>query len=312
MHILCSTDNNYIQHLGVMLVSLLENCHKQKPTEIAIIDDNVSLQNIDKLKDSLHKYKVPIRFIQFQNETLSHLKPKNNKTLAAFHRIFISDFYPAEVDRVLYLDCDIIVRKDIAALYNSELSNYTVAAVQNDGLYYQEQIGMPKESMFFNSGVLLINLSRWRKLGIQQKLITYINENFEKMHRNDQDALNAVLFNDCLLLNPTWNVHLYFFTSPHLCETNKKELIQTIADPSLLHFTTQNKPWFYQTSHPFKQEYYKYLKKTAWKDYRPVDKTFRNILMKNSKIISGYFHKKYKVVKRITKNILVNRNGKSG
>jgi lipopolysaccharide biosynthesis glycosyltransferase len=301
MFILSSSDDNYIQHLGVMLVSLLENCRQEEPAEIAIINDNISLQNISKLKISLKKYNVPIRFIEFANTSLRHLKPKNNKTLAAFHRIFISDFYSADINKVLYLDCDIIVRKDLSALFNSPLTNYTIAAVQNDGLFYQEQLGMPKECMFFNSGVLLVNLSRWRKLGIQQKLINYINSNFENMHRNDQDALNAVLINDWVPLSPTWNAHLYFFTSPHLCNTDQKKLIEILHDPSLVHFTTQNKPWNYLGSHPFKKEYYKYLNFTAWKDYKPVDKYFLNILRKNSDNLFVFFNSLYKGFRRFAK-----------
>ena len=93
MHILTSSDDNYIQHLAVMLVSLLENTPSSKFQEIAVINDCISEANIEKLKASLFKYSVPIRFVKNDRRGLIHLKPKNNKTLAAFDRIFLSKFY---------------------------------------------------------------------------------------------------------------------------------------------------------------------------------------------------------------------------
>ena len=170
---------------------------------------------------------------------------------------------------------------------STDISDFIIGAVQNDGLYYQQRLGMPEESLFFNSGVMLINLPKWRELNIQQKLINYIDNHFDVMLRNDQDALNAVLHNDWLTLNPQWNTHLYFFTSPHLCRYNQGLLKKILKDPAVVHFTTQNKPWFYAVKHPFKGQYYKYLKLTEWKNYKPADKTLINILRKNSNALIG-------------------------
>jgi lipopolysaccharide biosynthesis glycosyltransferase len=287
-----------------MLVSLLENCIKNKPCEIAVVNDNISEENITKLETTLFEYSVPIRLIEFESKVFSHLTPKNNKTLAAFHRIFLSEFYSADIEKVLYLDCDIIVRKDISELFNTDISNYITGAIQNDGLYYQKKLGIPEENLFFNSGVMLVNLTMWRKFNIQKKLIDYIENNFELMFRNDQDALNAVLVNDWLTLNPQWNTHLYFFTSPHLCRYDPELLQQILKDPAVVHFTTQNKPWFYIGKHPFKKEYYKYLKLTAWKNYIPADKTFLNIFRKNSNALFEFIYRYYKRSKRSLKKVV--------
>ena len=304
MHVLTSADNNYLQHLGVMLISLLENIGDNEINEIAIINDNISKENIAKLKSTLINYNVRIRFIEYKSNVFAHLKPKNDKTHAAFHRIFLTEFYSPEIEKVLYLDCDLIIRKDISELFNTNISDYVIGAVQNDGLYYQKRLGMSEESMFFNSGVMLINLSTWRKLNIQKKLIDYIEHNFEVMLRNDQDALNAVLKDNWLILNPTWNVHLYFFTSPHLCQYDAGLLHRILNDPAIVHYTTQNKPWLYMGKHPFKKEYYKYLKLTAWKNYIPPDRSYVNILRKNLKSLYKMLYRFYKGFRRSIKSLV--------
>lgn len=307
MYILTSSDNNYVQHLGVMLVSLLENCGENKPKEIAVINDGIEKTNIDRLNSTILKYNVPVRYIQFNNTELSHLKPRNNKTLAAFHRLFLDTFYSEEIEKVLYLDCDIIIRKDISELFNTDIQNYVIGAVQNDGLYYQEVLGIPKEKLFFNSGVLLINLKKWRMSGTGQMLLDYINKNFDRMLRNDQDALNAVLYNDWFPLNPAWNTHLYFFTSPHLCRCDQILLKDILADPCVVHFTTQNKPWLYKCEHRFKGEYYKYLKSSAWKDYSIPDKTLANIVKHSLKKTSLSFLTIWKKMKRSVKRLIIKK-----
>jgi lipopolysaccharide biosynthesis glycosyltransferase len=305
MFILTSSDNKYVQHLGVMLVSLLENCKKYKPQEIAVINDGISGENIEKLNSSISKFKVPLRFIKFDNKAFSHLSPKNNKTLAAFHRIFIDEFYPPDAEKVLYLDCDIIVRKDIAALYKTDISQHIIGAVQNDGLFYQEILGMPAGKLFFNSGVLLVNLKKWREFKIQEKLVDYISCNFDKMLRNDQDALNGVLYNDWLPLNPVWNTHLYFFTSPHLCSYDPVQLKKIITDPAVVHFTTRDKPWYYSNRHLFKKDYYRYLKLTAWKDYVPPDKSLPGIANKFLITVSDILKRNYKHLRRSVKKLII-------
>ena len=138
----------------------------------------------------------------------------------------------------------------------------------------------------------------------RSKLIDFIIRNFEIMHRNDQDALNAVLYNDWFPLSPDWNAHLYFYTSPHLCFFNGRKTEYYTADPAIIHYTTQNKPWFYNTVHPFKNEYSKYLKLSPWAGYSAPDLTLKNLVSKNWGNMERAVKKNFKRIKRGVKKLV--------
>jgi len=280
MQILVSSDNNYVQHLGVMLTSLLSNCSLSHNIVITVINDSIDNINQEKLESICCRFNANFKFLNSDTFNALKYKPKNNSSLSAFNRLYVDEIYDKSINEVLYLDCDLVVRNDISEIFKTNLSNHTIAAVRNDGIHYQKILGMPHDQVFFNSGVMLINLERWRQKKIAQQAIQFLEENFETMKRNDQDVLNALLFDDWFELKPTWNAHLYFYTSPQFSLCKPEELKEVKNDPAIVHFTTNNKPWLYMSEHPYKNEYYNYLEKTEWASFIPKDKTVYNFFVK--------------------------------
>ena len=102
--------------------------------------------------------------------------------------------YIVKGDRALYLDVDIVVNGRIDDLYNTEISNTFLAAVDNTGIYYNHQdLEMAYSAKYFNSGVMLINLEYWRAYNVKEKVIEFVGRKPDVIQFVDQDGLNSVI-----------------------------------------------------------------------------------------------------------------------
>jgi lipopolysaccharide biosynthesis glycosyltransferase len=259
--IVSATNDHYAQHLAVMLTSLLKNRKKERPIHFFILYGELSTNSIAKLKRTVGRFNAQITFLKvdvklFENFALSSGGQKYISR-EAYYRILIPELLGEEITKTLYLDCDLIVRADISKLWNINIDNYDLAAVdesrvlsKQDRQIRMDRLSLPSKSYYFNSGVLLMNLKRWREKNISSEVIQFITENPEKLGLLDQDALNAVLNNRWLRLKDKWN-----YTTDH---TKKLSLEKA----KIIHFTGPYKPWNSNSS--FKKEYLKYLKTSRW------------------------------------------------
>jgi lipopolysaccharide biosynthesis glycosyltransferase len=299
--VVSSTDNNYAQHLGVMLTSLLENTTSKENIEIYILDGGISSANKDLLSLCVAKHGCNIQFLPIEPEAYEKFAVRSYFGPATYFRLFLPKLFNDSIEKVIYLDCDIVVKRDILELWRMDVSQYFVAAALdvgneyngNEGLELKRNLGIPGKAVYFNAGVMVINLAKWREHHISEKIIGFIQDNPEKIVFCDQDGLNAILYNQWLALPVAWNLQTTFF------ELLKKKLIvrddiyQGIQNPQIIHYTTSSKPWHYMNNHPLKKEYYRYLKMTAWKDFVPADRTWVNILAQTfvGKIICHYLER---------------------
>jgi lipopolysaccharide biosynthesis glycosyltransferase len=122
----------------------------------------------------------------------------------------------------------------------------------------RKALGLPEGTKYFNSGVLLINLSFWRKNNVAERAISFVRNNPDKVQYWDQDALNAILINQWVELPTCWNWQYWWRTS----------YPETEQEPAIVHFITSDKPWHWSNSHIFKQEYHQYRIKTPWRRYK--------------------------------------------
>ena len=149
INILCATDINYAPYCGVMLTSFLEN-HKAFHTEVYIIVKN-RLKEEKRLKRLEERYDVKVNIVEFPFSDITSSFPIGNRhwTIEMYYRLFASELLPKDIDRVLYLDCDIIVDGDVSKMYFSDLDGIS-AFVADDipGRMTQShnvRLGYPKE-----------------------------------------------------------------------------------------------------------------------------------------------------------------------
>lgn len=272
-------DGGYSQHLAVTLRSLLEN-NRRNAFDIFVITLNMTETDERKVRSVVDDFgNARIRFQAFDIARYSHFRTDGHISHASYLRIFIPEILPESEERVLYLDCDMVVQQDIAPLWESDLGDKVIGAVGNPYFVRHDDLGMPPDADYFNAGVLLMDLRRWREQGATARLISFIERHHAHLYAHDQDALNAVFLNQFAALAAHWN----FQTSMLWCEPERLGLSygafrRLLESPAIIHYTTPSKPWHFRNTHPQKEVYYRYLLKTPYRGYRPRDVSLLSML----------------------------------
>ncbi|MBQ9077189.1 MAG: glycosyltransferase family 8 protein [Muribaculaceae bacterium] len=271
IHIACNIDSNYVKYCAVTIVSLFEN-NRNKTFSIHIIADGLSDKEKSTLTNIAQKYGNSIFFYSPDMDRLKGFsinRFSKRISLATYYRCILSDILPESIDRVLYLDCDIIILGDILPFWQTSLDNIGVAAIEDVGYNDTERYKIlcyPKEASYFNAGVLLINLDYWRKHDMASACINYYHKYPERILYNDQDLLNSILYKDKKLVDLRWNVQDGFYRNPKaMTHQWKNKFAGVLKHPIILHYTNR-KPWEYDSQHPLRNEYFKYLALTPFKD----------------------------------------------
>jgi lipopolysaccharide biosynthesis glycosyltransferase len=280
INVACTIDNNYVQHCAVMLASLLDS-NKSEFFEIYIIHNGIENNNKRKIekflsKQSNCKYKLILLDEKYLLELPVNLPLFGHISIATYFRIFLAEVLPKTLDKVLFLDSDMIIRKGIRWLWETNLEGYSHAAAINPGLkdHFSNLYQQAVNPTYFNAGVLLINLQFWRENAVLSKACNLIRNYGEKLKCWDQDVLNILLNSDWLRVGLTWNATPRVFRG----EIKPEELMTdentdaVAQDPAIVHFAGGgfHKPWYFQCEHPFKDLYKKYLKKTPWSNHRLI------------------------------------------
>jgi lipopolysaccharide biosynthesis glycosyltransferase len=263
-NIVFATDENYIQHLGVSIKSLLYN-NVDLSFKIYIINNKLSNKSFEKIRKITSIYNCELVNAKISDDVFSNLLINNHFTKAMYYRLLIPN-YVSET-KVLYLDADIIVNNSIKTLYNKNIESCYVAAVENPGFTRHKDLSMKNNSAYFNSGVLLINVSFWKENELQKHVVNFIDTNSTSILYPDQDGLNACIDGNWKILSPKYNQQSVLFENNNKQKYNyysDEEINEAIEDPVIIHYTGSSKPWHLRNKHPFKKAYWKYLIKTPF------------------------------------------------
>jgi lipopolysaccharide biosynthesis glycosyltransferase len=175
-----------------------------------------------------------------------------------------------DIDKIIYFDCDIIVIDSLEELFETDISQYYFAGVEDIGYFYERTVsGIKDRFLYVNTGVLLINCKMWRDEKISDKLFEYTELNRDRIIHHDQDVINYVLKSRTLALDLKWNVQESFYSGFRDIHPLKDEITISITSPSIIHFTSQRKPWLAFSTHPQRHLYLDYLRSSSWKDNAP-------------------------------------------
>jgi lipopolysaccharide biosynthesis glycosyltransferase len=235
-----ATDENYAPYLSVTLESMLANASKDCFYKIHVLTSKLSDVTKARIEKSLTK-NSSIEYVSLTKELDKvseklHLRDYYSKE--TYYRFFIANLYP-QYDKVLYLDCDIIVLGDIAELYNVPLGNRLVAACQEEvmatvkvfGDYVEKALDVPCAD-YFNAGILLMNAKLFREEDIESQFVELLGQ-YKFRVTQDQDYLNVLCKGRTKQLHLGWNKTA--FDNPYF---NEKML-------RIIHYKMTNKPWRY-------------------------------------------------------------------
>lgn len=271
VHLACSLNRRYIPHTGALIASIMENLSKQKEVNVNfhLLHSDLTKEDQDSINTFFSRKYSNIR-LTFYLVTIADFEDlpikANHLRIETYYRLAISHLVSDKIERIIYLDSDMIVRHDITELYSTDLKGHLIGAVRD---FPEEelcaQLGMKSRSDYFNAGVLLIDLKKWRKEDFTASIISYIREYYDSIFYADQDALNGTLNGIWLRLPERWNLNpafLYYDASFIGFEDTTHE---AISNPSIVHFAGYSKPWILFNEHPFKDLYFKYLLLTPWR-----------------------------------------------
>lgn len=170
-HIVYASDDRFVEILGVSLVSLYENSKDMDDIVVYVLDAGIKRENKEKLTSVSQKYfRTKVQFIPAQDisKKLSMNVTVDRGSLSQYARLFVSSDLPSNLGRVLYLDCGIIVMKSIRELWNLRLHQKTIGALMDAfSKYYRMNIGLKENDIMFNSGVMLIDLDKWKRIRLR-------------------------------------------------------------------------------------------------------------------------------------------------
>lgn len=306
-YIVYASDDKFAEVLGVSLVSLFENSKDIQEIIVYILDSGISVVNKKKIESIFRKYKREMpKWIKAKNisEEISMKVLADRGSLSQYARLFISSLLPDEIERVLYFDCDILVLKSVKKLWELDLHGKTIAALMDAfSKYYRVNIGLKPDDVMFNSGVMLVDLKKWKEQNIERKLLEFISEKKGNIQQGDQGALNAVLSNNTYCFEPCFNsVSIYFdFSYDELLVYrkppvfyNRDQIKKAVNEPSIVHFTTSflsKRPWVYGCHHMYARKWVKYKNISPWKD-TPLWKDTRHKIYKLACFIAGHMPRK--------------------
>jgi lipopolysaccharide biosynthesis glycosyltransferase len=273
-YVVYAVDEDYWMPLYVSIHSLLSN-NRDLSFEIFVLCRERDERFFDTVRqfDAVHD-DVSIHGIRIDDESFGSLPTPNWFTEATLYRFRIGEVLPLDDENVLYLDCDTIVDGSLRELFATDVDD-SVAAATPEYKLRSFEFGCPVDDLFFNAGVMYINLGLWKEYGVESEVL----ERIERRGIDEfpvQEVLNPVLNEQDLWtpLHPKYNAM-----------TNWADVLETETDesPVIIHYTGNDKPWEYSTDRLHTDLWWEYLERTPYRGYQPPDKTIANRLLKARK-----------------------------
>ena len=216
MRILYTCDNNYIWMMSVSMISLFETHKNEDNITIYLIGENISKENKLKIKNIAEEYKreciiFDLPNIELPNEVITRRWPKS-----AFTRLFAAKILPSNIDKVLYLDCDTIIKESLSELFFYDSDKIFLGVKDCVSKGYKKNIGLLDDSIYVNAGVLLINLKELRKINVYDEINTFLKKYKKLINYADQDILNGVFKDKIGSLKSKYNVRQMVACKQHL------------------------------------------------------------------------------------------------
>lgn len=236
MNLLLCVDNNYIEHAMDTILSIF-------------IHNNDEEINIYLMYDELEEEKLNnfIHFVKMDLNCKLHLIKYNLNniqlpiyidyiTKITYFRLFFPLLIEEDIERILYVDSDVICSENIIDFYNMDFENNVLAGCENmlmmDNIESNERFGLPQDNIYINAGVLLINVKKYKDMVSYNSLIKFINDNYNKLVFQDQDVINKYFYGKIKIVDTKYNYQI-----------NAVEYGMENYNSALIHYSESYKPW---------------------------------------------------------------------
>lgn len=249
IHIVVAADRNFLKPLYVTLFSLLTNLNNEVCAMITILTPGLDLADKIKIEQLEEKFTgTKIKVIKIIKGTFPKLS-SDRWSETTLYRLLAPKILPNYLEKALYLDADTVILDDVSKLFQMDLGDNYLGAVED---YVGENT--------FNAGVLMFNLKRWRETNLADSVLIYLKKNVDQLPFLEQDALNVLCENKWHRLDSAWNVASHSINRAGVGFKNKLFFLK----PRIIHFSGSKKVWQKESRHPYKRLYRKYAEMTDW------------------------------------------------
>lgn len=278
MNILYNLNDGFVPQVGAGIVSVCENNKDLTNIHFYILSYGIIEGNKKKLNKLVKKYKRNIDIIELDdlNKYFDFNFDTNGWNPIVLSRLLLDKILPESLDKILYLDGDTIVRGSLEELWNMDLNGKTI------GMSIEPTIDRKRikileldDKPYYNAGVLMVDLKRWRKIKAGDRIINYYKKYDGNLFANDQDAINGAMKNEIITISPKYNFYNIFnqysynFLKKQMKNSDyisKSMFEDAVNNPIIIHYLGEERPWREGNKHKYRDDYKKYLSMSYWKN----------------------------------------------
>ncbi len=285
MYVIYHSSDSFVSVTAVSMLSLFENNKSFDNIHILYIGRGISDTNKEKLHKIANQYNRELEFMEMPNwsEKMGiDLKSCKKGWLGfGYNRLFLTEYIPEDIDRVLYLDSDTVIEGDLQEMWETDFEDCYMAGVDDClSSTYRNIVEISDNGTYCNAGVLLINLKKWREDNIVKRFVDEITDKNGYFIFNEQSILNSVFSGKIKILPQNYNVNSLVYTfkynelmrlrKPYNFSYTADELENAKNNPVITHFTglyyVARRPWIENSDHPHREAFDFYRKMTPWAD----------------------------------------------
>ena len=310
--VVCAADQAYVVPLAAAVRSAIERLAPERRLDLFVIQDGIRASSRLRLRASWSDPRVRVHWIRLDPALLPAVPVSGHVSRAAYLRLLLPRVLPESLTRVIYLDSDVAVRRDLSELWDLPFDGQALLAAQDVVLPFvdseialspprwaaaspyivaarpvanYDELGLDPRAKYFNSGVLLVDLARWRREELFDELLRCLRENEPHVRFWDQYLLNAVFHGRWGELDLRWNRQSLIWRYPSWRESplDRETWERARTDPWIAHFTSHEKPWHFGYDLPDRELFFDALSRTAWRRFRPAPPRERHALRKRVK-----------------------------
>lgn len=301
VHVAVGLDDGYVMPLAAMVRSALDALRSGWRIELHVLDAGISEANRRRLDRSWAGSPI---YVHYRRPDMSlfagfpAMQSAGRSSLAPYGRLLVAEYAPPELERIVYLDCDMIVRRDLVELWEAPFEGRACLAVQDPGAPVFDRASLPRLGgsgvfpfvagcvvpnfrelgldgalPYFNGGMFVADLDVWRRERFAERFLKTLQVHAAHVAFFDQYPLNVVLAGRWGKLDPRWNrssglLHASpeRFSDPLYA---REEWDRILADPWIHHFIHARKPWEEGPVAADAGVFYAALDRTDWKGWRP-------------------------------------------
>ncbi len=273
MNIIFCGDRNVVRPIAVGVSTLVRHSRVPSELRITLLTYGWSSHDITVIRRAAES--AHVEQIECSRHRLPDVSSGRHVTPAAYLMLMIPELLDDRLERAIYLDSDLLVRTDIRPLYDTDLQGLTTAGTRagsrpfigSPGTYPAwRQLGLDPAAPVVNTGVLVLDLDKWRRQQIGQRALRFAESMGRRMRWADQGALNAVLQGEWAPIHHKWNATSGVFEDDKgLFAVEHRHVIEEArSDPAIVHFTGPAKPWMHHVERDYVDEWRRASSAIGW------------------------------------------------